>query len=70
MTLPYLEDVKVDGLTTIEIREKLENLYSKYYKEPKILVSGLGFNSKHIYVYGEPADKARYRTTGTRRFPT
>jgi protein involved in polysaccharide export with SLBB domain len=53
VTLPYLEDVKVDGLTTIQIREKLENLYSKYYKEPKLLVTVVGFNSKHIYVYGE-----------------
>ncbi len=53
ITLPYLEDVKVDGLTTIEIRTKLEDLYSKYYKEPKILVSVVGYNSKHIYVYGE-----------------
>jgi protein involved in polysaccharide export with SLBB domain len=53
VTLPYLEDVEVSGLTTIEIREKLEDLYSKYYKEPKILVSVVGYNSKHIYVYGE-----------------
>jgi protein involved in polysaccharide export with SLBB domain len=55
VTLPYLEDVKVDGLTTIQIREKLEDLYSKYYKEPKILVTVVGYNSKHIYVYGETA---------------
>lgn len=53
VTLPYLEDVNVGGLTTIQIREKLENLYSKYYKEPRILVSVAAFNSKHIYVYGE-----------------
>jgi len=53
VTLPYLEDVKVDGKTTIEIRTLLENLYSKYYKEPKLLVTVVGFNSKHIYVYGE-----------------
>jgi protein involved in polysaccharide export with SLBB domain len=53
VTLPYLEDVNVADMTTIQIREKLENLYSKYYKEPKILVTVVGFNSKHIYVYGE-----------------
>ena len=53
VTLPYIEDVQVGGLTTLQIREKLENLYSKYYKEPKILVTVVGFNSKHIYVYGE-----------------
>lgn len=53
VTLPYLEDVEVAGLTTIQIREKLESLYSRYYREPKILVSVSGFNSKHIYVWGE-----------------
>jgi protein involved in polysaccharide export with SLBB domain len=53
VTLPYLEDVQVSGLTTIQIREKLEDLYSKYYKEPKILVTVTGYNSKHIFVYGE-----------------
>ncbi len=53
VTLPYLEDVQVGGLTTIQIREKLEDLYSKYYKEPKILVTVTGYNSKHIFVYGE-----------------
>ena len=43
----------MDGLTTIQIREKLEDLYSKYYKEPKILVTVTGYNSKHIFIYGE-----------------
>jgi protein involved in polysaccharide export with SLBB domain len=53
VTLPYIEDVQVGGLTTLQIREKLENLYSKYYKEPKILVTVVGYYSKHIFVYGE-----------------
>jgi len=55
ITLPYLEDVKVGGMTTVAIREKLESLYAKYYKKPKILVSVVGYNSKHVYVYGEVA---------------
>jgi polysaccharide export outer membrane protein len=53
VTLPYLEDVQVAGLTTIQIREKLEDLYSKYYKEPKVLVTVTGYNSKHVFIYGE-----------------
>lgn len=55
ITLPYLEDVEVSGLTTLQIREKLEDLYSKYYKEPRILVTVVGYYSKHISIYGESA---------------
>jgi len=53
VTLPYLEDVHVSGLTTVKIREKLEDLYSKYFKDPHILVTVTGYNSKQVYVYGE-----------------
>ena len=42
VTLPHLEDVKVAGLTSMEIRRKLEELYEKYYKEPRILVPQAG----------------------------
>jgi polysaccharide export outer membrane protein len=68
VTLPYLEDVMVSGLTTIQIREKLEDLYSKYYKEPKILVSVVGYNSKHIYVYGEAGRQGSVPYTGHQTF--
>ena len=53
VTLPYLEDVKVAGMTTKEIGEKLEKLYGEYYKSPQILVTVASYASKHITVYGE-----------------
>ena len=53
VTLPYLEDVKVGGLTPIQIREKLEKLYARYYREPRILVTVTNYASKHVYLYGE-----------------
>ena len=65
ITLPYLEDVEVEGMTTLEIREKLEDLYSKYYKEPRILVTVLSYNSKQIYVYGEVGRSGRVAYTGS-----
>jgi len=65
VTLPYLEDVEVEGLTTLEIREKLEDLYSKYYKEPRILVTVVSYNSKHIYVYGEVGRAGQVPYTGS-----
>jgi polysaccharide export outer membrane protein len=57
VTLPLLEDVHVAGLTPMQIREKLEKMYAQYYTDPKLLVSVTGFNSKHVYVYGEVAGR-------------
>jgi len=65
ITLPYLEDVKVAGLTTIQIREKLEKLYQRYYTEPRIVVTVTGYNSKRIYVYGEVGRQGALPYTGT-----
>jgi len=64
VTLPYLEDVKVGGMTTVEIREKLEDLYAAYYKEPKILVSVSSYRSKHLYIYGEVGSRGSQAYTG------
>jgi len=64
VTLPLLEDVKVGGMTTAQIREKLEKLYSEYYKEPEILVTVAAYRSKHIYVYGEVGRRGVQPYTG------
>ena len=64
ITLPYLEDVKVGGLTPVEIREKLEKLYTRYYQDPRMLVTVTGYNSKHVYVYGEVGRRGAVAYTG------
>jgi polysaccharide export outer membrane protein len=53
VVLPLAGEVKVAGLTTLEIREVLDDLYAEYYKEPELLVSVLQYRSKQIYLYGE-----------------
>ena len=65
VTLPHLEDIKVSGLTTIQIREKLETLYSRFYKDPRILVTVTRHSSKHVYVYGEVRRPGAIPYTGT-----
>ena len=65
VTLPYLEDVKVGGLTPIQIREKLEKLYSRYYKDPRILIIVTAHASKHIYVFGETGYRGALPYTGS-----
>jgi len=65
VTLAFLEDVHVAGLTTLEIREKLEKLYVKYFTEPKILVTVTSYRSKHLYLYGEVGRQGSIPYTGT-----
>jgi len=65
VTLPFVEDVEVAGMTTLEIRTKLESLYERFYRDPQILVSVIGYNSKHVYVYGEVGRQGRVPYTGT-----
>ncbi len=65
VTLPLVNDVNVAGLTTEQVRQKLEGLYAKYYKEVHILVTVTAFKSKNIYVYGEVAHPGIQPYTGS-----
>jgi len=65
VTLPHVRDVEVAGLTTEEIRRKLEKEYAKFYKEPELLVSVSAYRSKHIYVYGEVGRQGVQPYTGS-----
>jgi len=65
VTLSLVNDVNVAGLTTEQIRQKLEGLYAKYYKELHILVTVTAFRSKHIYVYGEVVHGGMLPYTGS-----
>ena len=49
---------------TVRDRDKLELLYTKYYKEPKIVVRVTAYRSKHIYVYGEVGRRGTQPYTG------
>ena len=64
VTLPLLEDVQVAGMTPKAIGEKLEEMYSEYYRDPRLLVSVANFASKHIYVYGEVGRNGQVGYTG------
>ncbi len=64
VTLPLLGDVLVAGKTSKEIQDLLTDAYAKFYKEPQLLVSVTGYNSKHIYVYGEVGHQGSIPYTG------
>jgi polysaccharide export outer membrane protein len=51
---PLLGDIYIEGLTPLEIREKIHKLLGRYLKElpeESVSVSVLGFNSKKVYIY-------------------
>jgi len=51
---PLLGDVYVEGLTPLEVREKMHTLLSRYLKElpeESVSVMVVGFNSKKVYVH-------------------
>ena len=54
ITFPLLGDVYIEGLTPLEIREKLHKLLGRYLKElplEAVSVTVSGFNSKRVYIY-------------------
>lgn len=53
ITLPFVEDVYVGGLTRKEIANKVENVLKRFYRDPKVSVTMAAYNSKKFYVFGE-----------------
>jgi polysaccharide export outer membrane protein len=54
ITFPLLGDVYIEGLTPLEIREKIHKLLGRYLKElplEAVSVTVSGFNSKRVYIY-------------------
>ena len=52
--IPLLGDIYIEGLTPLEIREKVHKLLGRYLKElpeESVSVAVVGFNSKKVYIY-------------------
>jgi polysaccharide export outer membrane protein len=64
LSLPLLGDVHAEGLTPMELSERLTADFSKYVKNPSVSVIVTGFNSKKIYVIGEVFRQGAYPYTG------
>ncbi len=53
ITVPYIGQVNVNGLTTTQIRERIEKrLADGYLKFPSVMVSLLESHSRKFFVYG------------------
>jgi polysaccharide export outer membrane protein len=64
VTLRLIGEVKVAGMTPVEIGRKLESLLKKYYMDPQVSVAVSGSGSKHIYVFGQVAAVGALPYTG------
>ena len=53
ITLPFVEDIYVGGLTRKEIADKVKNTLERYYRDVQVTVTVAAFNSKRFYVFGE-----------------
>lgn len=65
ITLPLLEEVEVEGLTSTELEEKLATLLEKkYLQNPQISVFILEYQSKRVSVLGAVQNPGPYELLG------
>ncbi|MCA9254282.1 MAG: polysaccharide biosynthesis/export family protein [Phycisphaerales bacterium] len=64
ITLKLVGDVKVAGMTPVEIARKLEANLQRYYQRPVVSVRMTRRDSKRIYVFGEVAGQGPLPYTG------
>jgi len=63
--LPLFGSVHVAGKTIDEIATVLEYRAREFYSDPDITVNVTGYQSKHVYVFGEVRAPGRYPYTGS-----
>ena len=64
VSLRLIGQVKVAGMTTVEIARKLEAILSKYYSDPTVRVRIAQRRSRRIYVFGEVGRSGPFPYTG------
>ncbi len=65
ISMPYLKEVEVEGLTKIELEKKLEELLSvRYFENPQVTVFILEHRSKIVSVIGAVRNPGEYELIG------
>ncbi|RME83025.1 MAG: hypothetical protein D6771_06305, partial [Zetaproteobacteria bacterium] len=62
VSLPYIENLKVSGLTGLEIDEKITRLLRKFERHPRVDVEILKKRSKTVTIFGEVQSLVRQPT--------
>jgi protein involved in polysaccharide export with SLBB domain len=60
MTFLQARDIVAAGLTIDELRVKIDEALSKYYQNPKVIISPAAFHSKKYYVLGAVVGRGVY----------
>jgi polysaccharide biosynthesis/export protein len=55
-----IDEVQASGLTTTELRDALTTAYSKYFKEPTVLLNPKAFNSWKVFITGSVGKSGEY----------
>jgi polysaccharide export outer membrane protein len=58
-----IDEVQASGLTTTELRDALTTAYSKYFKEPTVLLNPKAFNSWKVFITGSVGKSGEYALT-------
>lgn len=60
INIPLLKNVKVAGMTRKEITEMLEDMYSKFIKDPHVMFDIVKYESKFYYVTGSVKNAGKH----------
>jgi polysaccharide export outer membrane protein len=53
ITLPFLGDIEVAGLTPTQLSERIAKLVGRYVRDPLVSVSVTGFRSRVVSIFGQ-----------------
>jgi len=60
----FVGDIKAQGLTKEELKDKIASVLVKYVRAPEVSISILAYRSKFIYVLGEVGRPGKYPMKG------
>lgn len=64
ITLPLLQDVKAAGLTPDQLRQQIQQAFSKFVADPNVTVTVRQIHSRNVYITGEVTRPGPYPVSG------
>jgi len=58
--LPFIGELRVQGLSKEQLGEELEKIYSQFVIDPQVAVTVTEFNSRVVYILGEVHNPGKY----------
>ncbi len=61
ISLPLIDEIKAEGLTPLQLKERLTQRFKEYIENPNITVMVMEANSFKVYVHGQVRNPGVYR---------